>query len=260
MEDITIDMILSAFLIFTRVAAVFMTAPFFNNGAFPRQIKLYAAVVTTVMLFNVIPSQGAFISADSGTMFVITAVITEILVGAAMGLIGQLIFAGLELAGSLISMQTALSFANMVDSTTQKQNMVVGNILNMLAVMVFLMLDGDKIYLSAIAKSYQLIPATEASLHLAGPYMLEAATYLFIVGVQITSPFLMVIFILDLALAIFARIMPQANMMFIAMPFKFGVGIAVLMMVLPYLPTGFEILFQNMFNYLGELLGEMMPV
>ena len=51
-----------------------------------------------------------------------------------MGLIGQLIFAGLELAGSLISMQTALSFANMVDSTTQKQNMVVGNILNMLAV------------------------------------------------------------------------------------------------------------------------------
>ncbi|NIT61399.1 MAG: flagellar biosynthetic protein FliR, partial [Aliifodinibius sp.] len=77
-------------------------------------------------------------------------------------------------------------------------------------------IDGDKVYLSALAKSFDVIPVNEANVHLAGPYMLEIATYLFVIGVQITTPFIIVMFLLDLSLAIFARIMPQANMMFIA--------------------------------------------
>lgn len=103
MEDLTIDLILSAFLVFVRVSALIMTAPYFSTSAFPRQIKIYWAIVTTVVLYSAIPAEGAFISASSGTVFIVVAILLEVLIGFALGLVGQIIFAGLEMAGMLIS-------------------------------------------------------------------------------------------------------------------------------------------------------------
>ncbi len=259
MEWLTYDVILSIFLIFVRVSGVIMTAPFFSNTAHPVQVKLYLSIVTTILLFNVIPAQGAFVSAEDGIIVIFTAIIVEALVGIAMGLIGQLVFAGLEMGGALISINTGLSFANVVDSSTQRQSMILSNIFTMVAILVFLSIDGDKIYITALAKSYQVVPAAEANIHLAGMYFLEVATYLFIVGVQLSSPFLITIFLLDVSLGIFARIMPQANMMFIALPIKFGVGIAMLMLVIPYLPAAFDMIFQNLFSFLEQLLANIRP-
>jgi len=239
---------------------VVMTAPFFSNGSFPRQVRLYFAMVVTIILFYVIPAEGAFVSASDGTMVVFTAILAEALVGVAMGLIGQLVFAGFEMAGTLISYNTGLSFAMMVDSTSQRQNSIVANILGMLAILIFLSIDGDKIYITALAKSYQIVPAVDHNVHLAGTYMLEVATYLFVIGVQLTAPFMMAIFLLDVCLAIFGRIMPQANLMFIALPVKMGVGVAIFMLILPYLPTAFDIIFQNLFFYLEGMLGEIVPL
>ena len=260
MDSLTVDMMLSAFLVFVRVSAVFMTAPFFSHKAFPVQIKLYFSIVVSVMLFYVIPAEGVFVRAEEGTVTVFIAIVMEALVGIALGLIGQLIYAGIEMAGSLISLNTGLSFANMMDSSTQRQSPILSNILGMVAIIIFLGIEGDKVYITALAKSYQIVPAADHNVHLAGMYLLEIATYLFVIGVQLTSPFLVSIFIMDVAIAIFARIMPQANMMFIALPIKMGIGVAMLMLTLPYLPAAFDVIFQNMFQFMETLLGNIMPV
>lgn len=247
-------MVLSAFLIFVRVAALMMSGPYFSAAAFPKQIRLYFALVTTLLLFSVIPAEANLVTAKHLEISLVLAIFVEVLVGVALGLVGQLVFAGLELAGMLISLNTGLSFANMIDTMTQKQSAVLSNIFSMVAILVFLSIDGDKIYLNALARSFEVVPLNGGNVHLAGPFMLEIATYLFVIGVQITSPFIIVIFLLDISLAIFARIMPQANLLFISLPVKFGVGIAILMMVLPYMPTAFDMLFQQLFDFLADLM------
>jgi flagellar biosynthetic protein FliR len=70
---------------------------------------------------------------------------------------------------------------------------------------------------------------------------------------------IVVIFLLDLALAIFARIMPQANIMFIALPIKLGVGFILLLFVAPYLPTVFEMMILQLFDFLDNTLQIMSP-
>lgn len=259
MESFSIDIILSAFLVFVRIAAMVMVAPFFSSAAFPNQIKIYMSLVTTVLMFSVIPAETTFVSASSGTLFIVSAIIIEVLVGVALGLVGQLVFAGLEMAGMLISLNSALSFANMVDTMTQKQSAIVSNLFTMIAVLVFLSIDGDKVYLSGLAKSFEVVPINNADIHLAGPYMLEIATYLFVIGVQVATPFIVVIFLLDVSLAIFARIMPQANMMFIALPVKIAVGLSMLMLAIPYLPTAFEMMFLHLYDFLAEVIGIISP-
>ena len=260
MEIFSIDYILASFLIFVRVSSLVMTAPFFSSAAFPAQVKLFFALVTSVMLYPVIPAQNVIISTDIGFVSIGIMIILEVLTGAALGLVGQLIFAGLELAGRLISIKIALGFANIVDTMTQQQSAVISNLFTMIAVLVFLSVDVDKIYLNGLVESYNVIPLAEGQVQLAGPLMLEIATYLFIIGVQITSPFIIVLFLLDLSLAIFARIMPQANIMFIALPIKLGVGIILLILVVPYLPVAFEMMFQHLFDYLRQIIEIMMPV
>lgn len=259
MDDLSIDLILSAFLVFTRVGALIMVGPFFRSAAFPMQVKLFFSLVTTVLIYFAIPGEGTFVSVQDGGIFLVQAIILEILVGVALGLVGQLVFAGLEMAGMLISLNTGLSFANMVDSSTQQQSMVLGNLFRMLAILVFLSIDGDKIYISALVKSFEVVPVNQAQIHLAGPFMLEIAKYLFVIGVQITSPFLIVLFLIDVSLAIFGRIMPQANLMFIALPVKFGVGIALLMLAIPYLPTAFNMMFQHITDFLMEIMMTIAP-
>lgn len=236
-----------------------MTAPFFNSASFPVQVKVFFAVITSVLLAFIIPADSVVIPAEPDLPFLATAIILEALVGIALGLVGQLVFAGIEMAGQLISLKITLSFAQIVNTVTQQKSDLVANLFSMLALLVFLSIDGEKIYINALARSFELIPVNEAQMHLAGPFMLEIANYLFIIGVQIASPFLIVLFLLDLSLAIFARIMPQANIMFIAIPVKLGLGFTLLMVVLPYLPGAFEMLFQHLFDYLLDLLGVISP-
>ena len=53
--------------------------------------------------------------------------------------------------------------------------------------------------------------------------------------------------------------MPQADLMFIALPIKMGVGVSMFMLVLPYVPVAFDIIFQNLFFFLEGMLGNIMP-
>ncbi len=259
MELLSVDYILAAFLIFVRVSSMIMTAPYFSSASFPAQIKLFFALITSVLLYPVIPAENVNVPTDAGFLFLSITIIMEVLVGVAMGLIGQLIFAGLEMAGRLISLKIVLGFASIVDTMTQEQSTFISNLFSMLAVLVFLSIDGDKIYISALAKSFEVIPLSQGAVHLAGPYMLEVAVYLFMIGVQIASPFLVVLFLLDLSLAIFARIMPQANIMFIALPIKLGIGFILLILVSPYFPTAFTMMLQQLFDFILNLIELLSP-
>lgn len=259
MSLLSAEYILAAFLIFVRVSSLVMTAPFFNSAAFPARVKLSFALIISFILSFIIPADSVLIPLETELPFLATAIILEILVGVALGLVGQLIFAGIEMAGQLISLKITLSFAQIVNTMTQQKSDVVGNLFSMLAVLVFLAMEGDKIYLSGLVKSFELIPINQAELQQAGPFMLEVANYLFIIGVQLAAPFLIVLFLLDLTLAIFARVMPQANILFIAIPIKLLLGFVLLSWLLPYMPDAFSRIFEHLYDYLIQIVGILMP-
>lgn len=253
------NFILALFLVFVRVSSLVMTAPYFNSAAFPRRVKLFLALIIAFILSFVIPQEKVFSAVQPELPFMVTAIVMELLVGAALGLVGQLIFAGIEMAGRLISLKMTLSFAQIVDTMTQQKTDVVGNIFTMFSILVFLMMDGDKIFINGLAKSFELIPLNQADMKYAGPFMLEVANYLFVIAVQISAPFLIVFFLLDLSLAIFARIMPQANILFIAIPIKLLLGFTLLSWLLPYMPDALGKMFDTLFEYLVNLMGTMAP-
>jgi flagellar biosynthesis protein FliR len=255
----SIDLILGVFLIFVRVGAMIMTSPFYSVAVFPVRVKVFFAMFTSILLFPVIPAENVAVAMDASSIFFFTLIIKEALTGIAMGLMGQLIFAGVEMGGQLIAVQAALSFANTIDTTSEQQNTVVSNFLTTLAVLVFLAIDGEKMYMRALVYSFEVIPISMARLDMASPVFIEAVVYLFVIGVQIATPFLVVLFMLNLAFAIFARIMPQANIFFIALPVKMGIALIMLYLVMPYMPVTFDGMFIKMFDFLSDVIDAMVP-
>lgn len=257
MSLLSIEFILTAFLIFVRVAAVVGTAPFFSNGSIPMRVKLFFAMALTVMLYPVVPVQSTGIPVDATTIEVVVLIFKELLVGAAMGLTGQLVFAGLQMGGELMSVNVGLSFASVVDPVNQSQGSIVAQLFGLLGVLVFVGVGGDEYYIRALAHSFDVVPVGEGMVTQAAPVFIEMATYLFVVGVQMAAPFIIVLFLMDLSLAIFARIMPQANIFFIALPLKLGIGMLLLILVLPYTPVAFEHFFERVWDFMSMLLEQI---
>lgn len=253
------EFILASFLIFVRVASVIGSAPFFGSQMFPVQVKLFLALITTVMLYPIIPIQDAVISPNITGLELVIAIIKEMLVGITMGLIGQIIFGGVQLGGQFVSIQIGLAFANIVDPLTQTQNALVSQLLVLFGTVLFLAIGGEKIYLQAMVHSFSVVPIGTGQFAEATPVFIDMAGQLFIIGVQIASPFIIVLFLMDLSFAIFARIMPQANIFFIALPLKVLIGLTMLLVVMPNIPVAFDHFFQILFDYLSVVIEAIGP-
>lgn len=254
MPVFSVSFILSVFLIFVRVAALVGTAPYFSSKSFPIRIKVFLAIALSVVLFPVIPASSVHLPYDTHALQVMVLILKEILVGAAMGLTGQIIFAGLEMGGALMSINIGLGFARVVDPVNQGQKLIIGQLFVMLGIFIFISIGGDLYYIQALAKSFSIVPIGTANIAMSAPVFIKMATYLFIVGVQMAAPFIIVLFLLDMCLAIFARIMPQANIFFIALPMKLGAGFILLLLILPYTPPAFHKFFHHIWHYLDMLL------
>lgn len=251
------EFILTAFLIFVRITALVGTAPFFSNNMVPMRVKAFFAIILTIMLAPSIPLQEPAVPIDVPMLQVVVLILVEVLVGIAMGLTGQLIFAGLQMGGELMSVNMGLAFASVVDPVNQTQGSFINQLFGLFGVLIFITIGGDTQYLQALAKSFEVVPIGGGDVAMAAPVFIRMATYLFVVAVQMAAPFIVVLFLLDLAFGIFARIMPQANIFFIALPLKLGIGFIVLLLVLPYAPIAFEHFFQKLWDFLWTIIQEM---
>jgi len=251
---LSIPFILTAFLIFVRVSSILMTAPFFGSEMIPKRVKLFFAMMVTVLLYPVIPLQGATIPVTANSFDVIIAIFKEVSVGLAMGLVGQLIFGGVQFGGQFISIQVGLGFSSVIDPLTQQQNGVISQMLILLGTIFFLAIGGDQIYIKAMVKSFEIVPLGTVHMAAPAPELVKMAGELFVIGVQVASPFIIVFFLMDLTFAIFARIMPQANVFFIELPLKVYVGLIMFGIIVPRLLPAFENFFSMLFHNLEVIL------
>src|SRR6056297_2474472 len=138
MELLNVEIILTSFLIFVRVGALMATAPFFSNGSIPVQVKVFLSLVLAVMLFPVIPVQDMGIPVDANMLQIVVAVIKELLVGVALGLTGQILFASLQIAGELMSLNIGIAFASLIDPVNQTQQSLIGQLFVLLGTFIFI--------------------------------------------------------------------------------------------------------------------------
>lgn len=158
----------------------------------------------------------------------------EMLAGFLFGFCITAAFAIFQLIGQFIDVPIGFGMVNVLDPTSQSQMPIVGQFQYLLAMAIFLLINGHHGLLVALSKSLDLIPLGGMKLpqELLG-WGLGVFSQMFALGFQLSLPVVGTLFLTDLALAIVARTVPQMNVFVVGYPAKILIGLGVLALSLP---------------------------
>lgn len=215
---------LSFVLTFMRVSILFFLLPFFGGETIPVQVKAALCIVLTLVIW---PEAGAV----PGGVFpahpwsIGLMLLSELVLGLGLGLLVHFIFAGIQLGGQIIGFQMGFSMISIGDPMSGQQIIVTSFLANMVAMALFLSLNGHLYLLSALMGSFKLV---EPGTLLLGARSLQDMAALsagmFVLALKVAGPIVACLFMVELALALMARTAPQMNLLVLGFPIKIGVG------------------------------------
>lgn len=218
-------------LVFARLVGIFLTAPLFSSKMITRRAKVGIMFWMAVSVMFVIPIPHE-VPQISVYYFVLVA--HDLLIGAAVGFVGKIIFTGIQFAGSLMDQQMGLSVASSFDPLSGTQTTIMARLIQLWTLIIFLTLNGHHILLSGVYSSFKMFPVTETfALGNAVYPLMEIGSLLFYIGVQIASPIILVIFLLDFSFGLISRVAPQVNVFMLGFQMKPTLGLTIFFLLLP---------------------------
>jgi flagellar biosynthetic protein FliR len=225
-----------------------MLLPPIAQAGVPPRVRLMLALAISVAMAPVVahdyPPQGPQSPIALGVM-----IAEETMAGVLVGAMASIIMSALSVAGSLIATQTGLAYAQLLNPTMGDQEPVLGNFLALLGGVMIFATNLHHVAIGAIEGSYAMLPPGAP---LPTGDMAELAVRLvsgsFALGLQLAAPFLVFGFVVNASIGLLARLMPQLQVFFIAMPINILAGLLLLMLVIGSMMTVF-------LNYYGAQLG-----
>lgn len=207
-------------------------APPFGGTFLPARAKV---AVTVVIAIALVPS--VTIPPPTGDIGLTLVIVREAAIGLALAFMVRALIAGTELAGHLASQQIGFSYAGVIDPSTGAQNNAVTWLYGMLATLTFLGLNGHHEVLRALSASYRGLPIGAGSIDAALLTAIrEALGLVFVVGVRLAAPIVLVLLVVELAVGLVSRTAPALNFMMIGFPLRLIVGLIVLGVVVAAVP------------------------
>ena len=220
------------FLVFVRLGGALMILPGIGERFIPVRIRLAVTLVLTLALAPIVADTLPELPVQFLSMFLL--ILGELVVGVLIGGVARIAMAGLHVAGTLIAFQTGLGFALFLDPTQGTQGALIATFLNLLGLVLIFATDLHFVMIQALADSYLLF--VPGALPPVGDFSQLAIQFLsgtFRIGVQIAAPFIVFGLVFYIALGVVARLMPQFQVFFIAMPLQIMLGLTILALVLP---------------------------
>ncbi len=242
--------IVSVALLATRVTALVWSAPIFSSKALPMHLK---AAITVLLVIVLRPT--VVMSAPEVLTLTIGAVLSELLVGLALGLGAAVFVAAAEAAGDMLAVQMGLSGANVVDPMSRTQLPILGQFLGIFAVTLILATGGHLIMLKALSGSFGAIPVGSVVNFAEGMSgTMRLGGHLLWLGLQFAAPVVAAMMVGNVALGIMARSVPQLNVLMVAFPVQIGIGLFVLAATVPIIATAFTNWGDQYVEFTGGLL------
>ncbi len=240
---------------FVRMLALISTAPIFSEAAVPRRIKVALAALLAIAIAPTLGKLPAVALVSASGVWIL---IQQILIGAAMGFSMRMVFALVQAAGEYASLQMGLSFAAFFDPTSGGQTMVLARLLNALALLIFLAVDGHLTLIMTLAESFHTLPISDAPLAAGGWYVLVlAGSQIIAGGLMLALPIIATLLTLNIAMGIMNRVSPQFSIFAVGFPITLLAGMAMTQVSMqylgPFMEPRFGAGFESVFKFLQAL-------
>ncbi len=235
-----------------RVLAVISAAPILGNRVIPRRVKVGLGLLVTIVIMPVLPPvpQVQVVSAQGGLIM-----LQQMVIGTAIGFSLRIFVAALELAGQLVSLTMGLGFASFFDPVSNGQSTSMSQFFSVLAMLVFLSMNGHLMLIQAMVGSFTSLPiAADGMTHIDGMTMAMWGGRIFSAGCMIALPAVAALLITNMALGILTRTAPQLNLFGIGFPVTIAVGLLVVFLSMPNMLQPIQNVINDSFKFIDVLL------
>jgi flagellar biosynthetic protein FliR len=219
-----------------RMFGVVFLNPIFGRQTIPAIVKVGLAL--GIALFTAYELQGVNLLDYTG-LDMMLSMIKEFIVGFTLGFVVTLFFSIFHTGGQIIDYQLGLAMASMFDPTTNSQVSITGNLLTMFYTMLFFVTNSHLNLLAIAVYSYRVAPLGLTSLDgRIGLYIVELFAYILIYAVQLSLPWIITIMVVEVAVGIMMKVVPNINVFVVNIQMKVICGMVVLVTIVPVM-TGF---------------------
>ena len=221
------------FLTLARILPIVAIAPFLGAKNLPALVRMMFSVALCMLFLpqNLLSIHGN-IPYD---MTFVGYLCKELVIGTVLGFLSAVPFYIATTTGTLIDHSRGSSALQITDPTTQTQTSSIGVLYNYILIAVFFALNGPFLFFNALGESYQLLPVD--GLISATFFNIKTVFWKQIIGllqhimnlaIQLSAPALIGMLLTDLFLGIANRMAPQVQVVFLGIPLKSWVGIALI--------------------------------
>lgn len=222
--------LMSFLLTLMRVSIIVFLLPFFGGENIPTQAKAAICLVITMAIWPHLAVPARFFPSHPFNIFLL--ILSEVILGMLLGFAVQVVFAGLQSGGTIIGFQMGFSMITLADPNTGEQLIVTSFLCQTVAMALFLTLNGHLYILSALMSSFHLIQPGQLLIDgLALNDIIRLSGQVFILALKIAGPIIGCLFMVDLALALVAKVAPQMNLLMIGFPIKIAVGLTLMSII-----------------------------
>jgi len=238
-------------VVLTRISVFLMVIPIFNAKMTPARIRFSIILLISLFLSMAMPTV-----IDLNTLTALETallIINEAIYGFSLGLIAMLIFSAVKVGVRIIERQMGLAMAGTLDPLSGETAESFSVLIEMIFVLLFLAANGHHLLLLILAKSYEAFPAGHIpDLPLLVEGIVKAGSTMLIAGLRLAGPMLAAFLLLLVVLGVFARIIPEMDILFISMPLRAGLGLLMAGMFFPFIN-----------QFIGEFsdwMGKLLPL
>jgi len=237
-------------LALVRVSGMAAFAPFFSSTSLPVRAK---AVFVLVVAYLLAPLVGGLPNARVEVTY--SAVLGELAVGLVSGLTLALLSEMLLFAGQIAGVQFSFSLVNLLDPASSIQTPLLGELFQLMGVLVLIAAGLDRILLASVVRSFQVAPLGTFALATQTPLaIVRAAGGVFLAAVELAAPVLAATLLVELAIALMGKLSPQLPVMSLTVPLKTLTGFAVMAGSLALWPRFIEARFDALLDLAEKLI------
>lgn len=228
MSTITTANISVYLFVFVRMGGMILLNPIFARRNMPTQVKMGLILCLTLLIAPTVQAAPIASLTEAGLLF---GLLREVFIGLVCSYVFYIFYYLLFFAGDLMDVQFGLSMAKIFDPGTSIQMSVSGNLLNIMFMLYLFATDSHLLLIRIFASSYQIIPVGAATLSFAGVagFVLNLFLSAFSLIVRLTLPFIAAEFVIEIAMGVLMKLIPQIHVFVINIQFKMLLGIFLLL-------------------------------
>lgn len=232
--------VLAAFVLFCRIGGCLLVMPGYSSARVPANVRLFFAVAATLALAPALAEDVEAQHLDANPMALLRVIVSELAIGGLVGFLARIFFGALETLGSAIA--TAVGLVSPLGGPADDGDQLpsIASLIVLAATALFFITDQHTEVLRALAASYSALPIRDG--FNVGFSLSQVSGLLgksFILGLRISSPFIIFSVVVNFAIGLAGRLTPQIPVFFIMTPAILGLGMFLFYFTAPELLTLF---------------------